>query len=99
MLCVSQGVNMVFGGNGAIVILPILLAVFTLVWCTLGSKEKVKLFVCSANLLLFILLFLQVFFKPLPIAGEPLALSLVLLSFSMLISPIGVLIYGRYKNT
>lgn len=90
---------MVFGGNGLIVILPILLAFFTLAWCVLGSRDKVKVIVCSVNIILVGLVFFQIFFKIFPITGEPLVISLLVLSFSMLISPIGIIIHGKLKNT
>ena len=90
---------MVIGGNGAVILFPILLTIFTLLWCVTGGRDKVKILLCSFNLLLVALIFLQIFFKVIPVNGEPIVVSLIAVSISMIISPLGVFIYGKYKNT
>ena len=90
---------MVFSGNGLVILAPIFLAICTLAWLFFGSNEKLKIYLCVLNLLLVALVFLQVFFKVIPVTGTPLVFSLLAVSLSMVISPIGIVIYGKFKNT
>ena len=90
---------MVIGGNGLIILLPILLSLATLAWWILGERSKLKNNLCFLNLLIAAVLLLQFTFKTFIFTGEPLVFTLLGLSFSMLISPVIVFVHCKLQNT